>query len=237
MHIKGALFDLDGTLLDTEPLYDAIEQQMVNEYGNGKEVEWKIRQQLLGTPPLVNAKILIDNYEIKLSPKEFIKKRDELLIEPFSKSKFKKGARETTHKCKYDLGLKIAIATSSSKHNFENKTNHLKEWLHEDIDIVVTSDDKRIKEGKPAPDIFILAAKELGLEPQECIVFEDAATGVQSAIRAGVGIIVVVMEEWQRNTLEGLIYDENKTKLIILDSMDQFDFSLIKSNKSIKKLL
>ena len=192
---------------------------------------------MLGTPPLVNAKILIDNYEIKLSPKEFIKKRDELLIEPFSKSKFKKGARETTHKCKYDLGLKIAIATSSSKHNFENKTNHLKEWLHEDIDIVVTSDDKRIKEGKPAPDIFILAAKELGLEPQECIVFEDAATGVQSAIRAGVGIIVVVMEEWQRNTLEGLIYDENKTKLIILDSMDQFDFSLIKSNKSIKKLL
>ena len=82
-----------------------------------------------------------------------------------------------------------------------------------------------------------MAAKELGLEPQECIVFEDAATGVQSAIRAGVGIIVVVMEEWQRNTLEGLIYDENKTKLIILDSMDQFDFSLIKSNKSIKRLL
>ena len=39
MHIKGALFDLDGTLLDTEPLYDKIEQQMVNEYGNGKEVE------------------------------------------------------------------------------------------------------------------------------------------------------------------------------------------------------
>ena len=75
MHIKGALFDLDGTLLDTEPLYDAIEQQMVNEYGNGKEVEWIIRQQLLGTPPLVNAKILIDNYEIKLSPKEFIKKK------------------------------------------------------------------------------------------------------------------------------------------------------------------
>ena len=39
MHIKGALFDLDGTLLNTEPLYDAIEQQMVNEYGNDKEVE------------------------------------------------------------------------------------------------------------------------------------------------------------------------------------------------------
>ena len=53
---------------------------------------------MLGTPPLVNAKILIYNYEIKLSTEEFIKKRDELLIEHFSKSTFKKGARETTYK-------------------------------------------------------------------------------------------------------------------------------------------
>ena len=102
--------------------------------------------------------------------------------EPFKNSKFKKGAREITHKFKYDLKLNIAIATSSSKNNFENKTNHLKNWLNEDIDIVITWNDKRIKEGKPAPDIFILAAKELGFEPQECIVFEDAVTGVKSLI-------------------------------------------------------
>ena len=228
MHIKGALFDLDGTLLDTEPLYDEIEQQLVNQYGNGKEISSEIKLQMLGTPPLFNSKLLVDTYQIKLTPEEFIKKRDELLIEPFKNSKFKKGAREITHKFKYDLKFNIAIATSSSKNNFENKTNHLKSWLNEDIDIVITGDDKRIKEGKPAPDIFILAAKELGLEPNECIVFEDAANGVKSAISAGVRIIVAVMEKNQRFTLDGLIYDKNKTKLIVLDSLDQFDFSLIK---------
>ena len=230
MHIKGALFDLDGTLLDTEPIYEAIEQQLVNEYGNGEEIEWKIRQLLLGSPPLVNAKILIENYEIKLAPEEFLKIRDKLLEEPFRNCTFKKGAKETTHKCKYELGLKTAIATSSSMHNFENKTNHLKEWMNEDIDIIVTSNDKRIKEGKPAPDIFILASKELGLQPQECIVFEDAISGVQAAISAGIGIIVAVMEKNQRNSLEGLLYDKNKTKLIILDSLEEFDFSFIKTN-------
>ena len=125
--------------------------------------------------------------------------------------------------------MKVGIATSSLKQDFENKTNHLKEWLNEDIDIVVTTDDGRIKAGKHAPDIFILSAKELGLEPSECIVFEDSSSGVQTALSAGVSIVVAVMEERQRNTLKGLVYDKNKSKLVVLDSMDQFDFSVIKS--------
>ena len=230
MHIKGAIFDLDGTLLDTEPIYDAAAQQLINEFGNGEKIEWNIKRYIIGTPPKVHCKIFVDSYKIKLTPEEFQKRRDELLIEPFKSCKFKKGAREITHKCKYELGLKVGIATSSLKKDFENKTNYLKDWLNEDIDIVVTTDDGRIKAGKPAPDIFILGAKELGLEPSECIVFEDSSSGVKAAISAGMPIVVAVMEERQRNTLEEIVYDKNKTKLIVLDSLDQFDFSLIKNN-------
>ena len=76
MHIKGALFDLDGTLLDTEPLYDLVEQQLVDEYGNGEKISDSIKLQMLGTPPSFNSKLLIDTYKIKLIPEEFIKKRD-----------------------------------------------------------------------------------------------------------------------------------------------------------------
>ena len=228
MHIKGAIFDLDGTLLDTEPIYDEAAQQLINEFGNGKKIEWDIKRFIIGTPPKVHCKIFVDSYNINLTPDEFQKRRDALLVEPFKKCQFKKGARETTHKCKYDLGLQVSIATSSLKKEVENKTNHLKDWLNEDIDVIVTADDGRIKKGKPAPDIFILAAKELGLEPQECIVFEDSSSGVQAAISAGVSYVVVVMEKYQRNTLEGIVYDKNKTKLIILDSLEQFDFNLIK---------
>lgn len=229
MRLKGAIFDLDGTLLDTEPIYDAAAQKLIDEFGNGEKIEWNIKKHIIGTPPKVHCKIFVDSFKIKLTPEEFQKRRDDLLVEPFKTCQFKKGARETTHKCKYVLGLKVAIATSSLKKDFENKTNHLKDWLNEDIDVVVTTDDKRIKEGKPAPDIFILGAKELGLEPHECIIFEDSGSGVQAALSAGASIVVAVMEECQRNCLEGLVYDKNKTKLIILDSMDQFDFSLIKS--------
>ena len=231
MHIKGAVFDWDGTLLDTEPIYDEAAQKLIDKYGNGEKITWNIKQHIIGTPPKVHCKIFVDSYQINLTPEEFQKKRDELLIEPFKSCKFKKGAKEATHKCKYELGLKVSIATSSLKQDFENKTNHLKEWLNEDIDIVVTGDDRRIKAGKPAPDIFILGAKELGLEPYECIVFEDSASGVQAALSAGASIVVAVMEECQRDSLKRLVYDKKKTQLIILDSLDQFDFSLIKSKE------
>jgi pseudouridine-5'-monophosphatase len=226
INILGALFDLDGTLLDTEPLYDEAEQKIINLYGNGKPIEQSIKQQLLGTPANINCKLLVERYEVKLTPDEFQKMRDDLLIEPFRNSKFKPGAKELTHKCKIDYGLKTAIATGSSTFNFENKMYKLKEWQNKYIDVVVTSDN--IKRGKPNPDIFIIAAKKLGLQPYECIVFEDGLPGVKAAISAGVRIVVAVIEEYQRQSFEELIYDKNRTTLIILKSLEEFDFSLIK---------
>ena len=229
MHILGALFDLDGTLLDTEPLYDEAEQKIINLYGNGKPITLDVKQQLLGTPAIINCKFLTEKYEVKLTPLEFEKLRDELLVEPFRNCKFKKGAKEVVHKCKYNLGLKSAIATGSNRYNFENKVYNLNEWLNEYIDVVVTADD--IKRGKPDPDIFILAAHELGLRPNECIVFEDGLPGVKAAISAGVRIVVAVIEEYQRPSFEQLVYDKNKTKLIILNSLEEFDFTLMKEEK------
>ena len=226
INILGALFDLDGTLLDTEPLFYEAEQKIINLYGNGKPIEQSIKQQLLGTPANINCKLLVDRYEVKLTPDEFQKMRDDLLIEPFRNSKFKPGAKELTHKCKVDYGLKTAIATGSSTFNFENKMYKLKEWQNKYIDAVVTSDN--IKRGKPNPDIFIIAAKKLGLQPYECIVFEDGLPGVKAAISAGIRIVVAVIEEYQRQSFEELIYDKNRTTLIILKSLEEFDFSLLK---------
>ena len=229
MHILGALYDLDGTLLDTEPLYDEAEQKLINLYGNGLPLDLETKQQLLGTPAIVNCKLLVEKYDVKLTPEQFEEKRDELLVEPFRNCKFKKGAKEVVHKCKYELGLKSAIATGSSRFNFDNKVYNLKEWVNEYIDVVITSDN--IKRGKPNPDIFILAAQELGLRPSDCIVFEDELPGVKAAISAGVRIVVAIIEEYQRPSFQNLVYDKNKTKLVIINSLEEFDFSLISKKK------
>ena len=84
-----------------------------------------------------------------------------------------------------------------------------------------------MKEGKPAPDIFLLAASELGTSPEECIFFEDALSGIKAGISAGVGVIIAIMDKSMINSLEELAYDKNRCKLIVIESLDEFDFSLI----------
>ena len=228
MNIKGIIFDLDGTLIDTEPIYHESAIRIIKEYGNGKELSWDIRTKILGAPEMVAPKIIVDTFEIKLTPEEFIKKRNEITSEMFKKCPFIDGAKEITHKFKHELNFKLALATSSTQVNFGLKTFNKKEWLKEDFDAVVLGDDKRIKNGKPAPDIFILAAKDIGLEPKDCIVFEDSISGIKAGINSGARIVVGIPDPHLKHKAEELQYDKNITKFIILDSIKDFDWSLVK---------
>jgi len=228
MSLKGAIFDLDGTLIDTEPIYFDAAEIMINKYGNGKKFDWDTKIKTLGSPELVTAKIIVDTFEVKLTPEEFLEKRNAITPEYFKKCPFIEGAKEITDKFKKELKFKTALATSSAKINFDYKTFNKKEWIKEDFDAIVLGDDKRIKNGKPAPDIFILAAKEIGLKPNECIIFEDSIGGMKAAISSGAKIVIGIPDPHLRDKAEELVYDKNVTKLILLDKIKDFDWSIIK---------
>jgi len=228
MNIKGAIFDLDGTLIDTEPIYYSAADQMIEKYGNGKKMDWDTKIKTLGSPELVTAKIIVDTYDLKLTPEEFLIKRNAITSELFKKCPFIDGATEITHKFKHELKFKLALATSSTRVNFDFKTFNKKDWLKEDFDSIVLGDDKRIKKGKPAPDIFLLAAKEISLEPKECIIFEDSVGGIKAGIDSGAGIVIGIPDPHLRHKAEEIKYDEKVTKLILLDSIKDFDWSLVK---------
>jgi HAD superfamily hydrolase (TIGR01509 family) len=83
------------------------------------------------------------------------------------------------------LGLPKAVATSSRRDNALAKLGH----LAEQFPVLVTGDD--ISRGKPAPDIFLLAAAQLGVKPEDCLVLEDSWPGVQAAQAAGSYVIMV----------------------------------------------
>jgi pseudouridine-5'-monophosphatase len=227
MSLKGAIFDLDGTLIDTEPIYFDAAETMINKYGNGKKFDWDTKIKTLGSPELVTAKIIVDTFEVKLTPEEFLEKRNAITPEYFKKCPFIEGAKEITDKFKKELKFKTALATSSAKINFDYKTFNKKEWIKEDFDAIVLGDDKRIKNGKPAPDIFILAAKEIGLKPNECIIFEDSIGGMKAAISSGAKIVIGIPDPHLRDKAEELVYDKNVTKLILLDKIKDFDWSII----------
>ena len=230
MSLKGAIFDLDGTLIDTEPIYFDAAQIMINQYGNGKSFDWDTKIKTLGSPELVTAKIIVDTFEIKLTPEEFLKKRNAMTPENFKKCPFIPGAKELTDKFKKEYKFKTAVATSSAKINFDYKTFNKREWIKEDFDAIILGDDPRIKKGKPAPDIFILAAKEIGLEPKDCIMFEDSIGGIKACISSGAKVVVGIPDPHLRDKAEEIKYDESVTKLILLDKIKDFDWSIINEN-------
>ena len=137
------------------------------------------------------------------------------------------GAKEITNILKNKYNLKLAVCTSSPKSLWVIKINNHKKWFKENFDIIITGDDKRIKKGKPNPDIFILAANELNVKPEECIVFEDAVNGVEAGLKSGAKIVVALPNSYFIENIKNLKYDKNKSKLCILNSFNDFDYSLL----------
>lgn len=118
------------------------------------------------------------------------------------------------------------IATMSDWGNVEFYIKHfnLEKWF--DIDKIVYSNGKI--PGKPAPDIYEIAAKNLGLDPSECIVVEDAISGIDSAKAAGIGKIIAICSEEPQE-----FYEKLPSVSGIIHSFNEFDKQLFKI-KSVK---
>ena len=178
---------MDGLLLDTEGIYTEVTQQIVGEYG--KVFDWSVKEKIIGRRSIQAAEIIVESLDLPISPQDYLDSRKDVLLEKFKDTEALPGAKEmTTHFSK--LGIPQALATSSSSPMFEAKFEKHKKWFSQFAQIV-RGDDPELKEGKPAPDIFLLAANRVGVDPAECLVFEDAPTGTEAALAAGMPVVVV----------------------------------------------
>ena len=186
-NISCLIYDMDGLLLDTEGIYTEVTQQIVGEYG--KVFDWSVKEKIIGRRSIQAAEIIVESLDLPISPQDYLDSRKDVLLEKFKDTEALPGAKEmTTHFSK--LGIPQALATSSSSPMFEAKFEKHKKWFSQFAQIV-RGDDPELKEGKPAPDIFLLAANRVGVDPAECLVFEDAPTGTEAALAAGMSVVVV----------------------------------------------
>jgi pseudouridine-5'-monophosphatase len=184
--LAAVLFDLDGVLLDSEPLYTEATQAVVGRFG--KVFDWSVKGEIIGRSSLEGARYTIDALSLPLSPEEYLAERGAHLDRLFTNVPLMPGAKELVQEL-LDRGIPIAVATSSTRRLFLQKT--LPHPFFGRFDAVVCGDDPRVKALKPAPDIFLVAAAELSVSPERCLVIEDSLAGVSAAKKAGARVIAV----------------------------------------------
>jgi HAD superfamily hydrolase (TIGR01509 family) len=181
-----ALFDLDGVLLDTEGLYSEAAQAIVGRFG--KTFDWSVKRHMMGRDARVATRYLLEALQIPLSIDEFLHEYQAVLEPLIARSPAMPGA-EAFVRSLAARGVPMAVATSSDRRLFELKV-HGHAWF-ELFDAIVCGDDPRVVAKKPAPDIFLVAARELGASPETCVVFEDSPAGIEAGLAAGMRVVAL----------------------------------------------
>jgi HAD superfamily hydrolase (TIGR01509 family) len=183
--IKGIIFDMDGVIIDSEPIHYKLFKKYTTELGiNVTDEEY---DTFIGSTNLVIYKTLKQRYDINRELEDIIREYDKKCDEYYDDAEDEKPIEgiDTLIKELHINDLKLAVASSSSIKaiNSVTKLFKLDKYFHKLVS------GNMLENPKPAPDIFLIAAQELGLKPSECLVIEDSRNGVMAAKAAGMKCI------------------------------------------------
>ena len=188
--VTHCIFDLDGTIFDTEKVYYKSIDGVLRQFG--KQHSMELCRKVIGRTRQDYSKIIVDYAKLPITPQEFLERMDVISHSMFLNSVLLPGARELIlHLHKH--GIPCAVGTSSNLASVDLKFTH-----HKDLEacfnhVVSGTDDPAVLKGKPAPDVFLVAAQRFNPapDPATCLVFEDAPNGVRAGLSAGMQVVMI----------------------------------------------
>ena len=199
--VKAVLFDMDGTLIDTEKYYRIFWPKALAQFGYHMTDEQVLFMRSLGRP--FAPKQLKEWFGEELDYYAVRDRRKQLMEEHLDRVgvELKPGAVEILEALK-KRGILAAVATATDLERTEKYLRLV--GLREYFDRLISA--TQVKEGKPSPDIYVYACEQLGLAPEECIAVEDSPNGVKSAYDAGCRVIMVPDQTEPDEELSKLLY-------------------------------
>lgn len=196
-NIKGAIFDMDGTLIDSMWVWSKIDEEYLKK--RSIQLPNNLKQDIEHMGFSEVAQYFKDRFNIPDSIEEIQNEWNEMAFYQYAhKVDLKPGAKEFLALLR-SKGIKIALATSNSKPLIEVALK--KNDIYHFFDSITTTDE--VLRGKDFPDVYLLAAKKLSVPPKDCVVFEDILPAIKGAKAAGMMVIGVhdSYSEYQRNDI------------------------------------
>jgi HAD superfamily hydrolase (TIGR01509 family) len=184
-NIRAVVFDLDGVLVNTEDLYEQAGETVLRR--RGKTYDAELREQMMGRPVTDAIQLMIDCHSLPDTLEDLMCECRDVLETLMANSLAPMPGVEKLLDDLSAAGIPIAVATSATPEYAEHVLTKL--GLKNRFRFILTAAD--IRRGKPNPEVYLLAAERLGIEPAEMMVLEDSGNGCRAAADAGAYTVAV----------------------------------------------
>jgi HAD superfamily hydrolase (TIGR01509 family) len=182
--IEAVVFDLDGVLLQSEEVWDAVRESYVREHGGRYDEE--VQRAMMGMSAPEWSRYLHEQAGVSEDPEEINRHVVERMLEAYrSELPLLPGAVEAVRRTA--AAFPLGLASSSNRAIFEEvlRLAGIEECFH------ATVSSEEVARGKPAPDVYLEAARRLGVPPEVCSAVEDSHAGIRSAEAAGMRVVAI----------------------------------------------
>lgn len=180
--IKAVIWDVDGTMVDSQPLHDRSWNKALAEYGYSfADISPEILKHKAGKKPINIAEEFVTDIKLLISPSELFKIKNEYFMSAIRNELEPMSDLTETIKSMNQSGYRQAIGSSMTAEYVSLILDMYQ--LKNYFEIIVTGE--QVTKGKPDPEIYLSVSKKLKLQPNECVVIEDATSGIKAAKGAG----------------------------------------------------